>query len=163
MSYRRLRKGVADLHRRAEVSEKINDRYVASLATVAEKQTLAEVTKDLGQRVVWKGRSLRALNPLSAEDASLFEAVSQGGFMIDGFSNRQVRALLFPNSEGVDTTTAKRQSAKVTRLLRLLRGHGVITKVPKTHRYQVTEKGRASLSVILAARQANTKLLLQAA
>src|SRR5439155_11030893 len=50
MSYRRLRKGVADLHRRAEVSEKINDRYVASLASVEEKQTLAETTKALGQR-----------------------------------------------------------------------------------------------------------------
>jgi hypothetical protein len=163
MSYRRLRKGVADLHRRAEVSEKINDRYVASLATVEEKQTLAEVTKDLGQRVKWKGRSVRALNPLSAEDASLFEAVSRGGFMIDGFSNRQIRAILFPNAEAMDTAAQKRLSAKVTRWLRLLRGHGLIAKVPKTHRYQVTEKGQTSLSVILAARQANTKLLLQAA
>jgi hypothetical protein len=163
LSYRPLRKGVADMHRRAEVSEKINDRYVASLATVAEKQTLAEVTKDLGQRVQWKGRTVRALNPLSAEDASLFEAVSRGGFMIDGFSNRQVRAILFPNAEGMDAATQKRLSAKVTRLLRLLRGHGLIVKVPKTHRYQVTQKGRTNLSVILAARNTNTKLLLQAA
>lgn len=163
MSYRRLRKGVADLHRRAQVQDKINDRYVDSLATVAEKQTLAAVTKDLGQRVTWKGRTLRALNPLSAEDASLLEAVSQGGFMIAGFSNRQIRPLLFANSEPTDAAIAKRQSAKVTRLLRLLRGHGLIAKIPKTHRYQVTERGRTSLSVILAARQANTKLLLQAA
>jgi hypothetical protein len=163
LSYRPLRKGVADMHRRAEISEKINDRYVASLATVEEKQTLAEVTKDLGQRVEWKGRTIRALNPLSAEDASLFEAVSQGGFMIAGFSNRQVRAILFPHAEGLDATEQKRLSAKVTRLLRLLRGHGLIAKVSKTHRYQVTEKGRTSLSAVLAARQANTKLLLQAA
>src|SRR5205807_5104328 len=38
LSYRRLRKGVADLHRRAEVSQKINDRYVDSLASVANPQ-----------------------------------------------------------------------------------------------------------------------------
>jgi len=163
LSYRPLRKGVADMHRRAEVSEKINDRYVSSLATVEEKQTLAEITKDLGQRVKWKGRSVRALNPLSAEDASLFAAVSQGGFMIAGFSNRQIRAILFPDAEAMDAAAQKRLSAKVTRLLRLLRGHGLISKVQKAHRYQVTEKGRTSLSVILAARQANTKLLLQAA
>jgi len=161
LSYRRLRKGVADLHRRAEVSEKINDRYVASLATVEEKRTLAEVTKDLGQRVQWKGRTSRALNPLSAEDAALFEAISQGGFMIDGFSNRQIRAILFPKP--ADAATQKRLSGKVTRLFRLLRAHGLIAKIPKSHRYQVTEKGRTSLSVILAARQANTKVLLQAA
>jgi hypothetical protein len=163
LSYRPLRKGVADMHRRVEISEKINDRYVASLATVEEKQTLAEVTKDLGQRVAWKGRTVRALNPLSADDASLFAAVSQGGFLIAGFSNRQIRAILFPHAEGLDAAEQKRLSAKVTRLLRLLRGHGLIAKVPKTHRYQVTEKGRTSFSAVLAACQANTKQLLQAA
>ena len=162
-SYRRLRKGVADMHRRAEVSEKINDRYVASLASVEEKRTLAELTKELGQRVQWQGRTVRALNPLSSEDAALLEAVSRGGFMIDGFSNRQIRAILFPNAEQKEAAAQKRLSAKVTRLLRLLRAHGLIAKVPKTLRYQVTEKGRTNLSVILAARQANTKQLLQAA
>lgn len=148
-SYRPLRKGVADMHRRAEISEKINDRYVASLATVEEKQTLAEVTKDLGRRVEWKGRTVRALNPLSAEDAALFEAVSQGGFLIAGFSNREIRGILFAQADGLDSAEQKRLSAKVTRLLRLLRGHGLIAKVPKTHRYQVTEKGRTTLSVLL--------------
>jgi hypothetical protein len=50
----------------------------------------------------------------------------------------------------------------VTRLLTLLRAHGLIAKVPKTHRYQVTERGRASIVALLAARQANTNTLLQA-
>lgn len=163
MSYRRLRKGVADMHRRAEVSAKINDRYLSSLATVEEKQTLAEVTKGLGQGVEWKGRKSRALNPLSPEDAALFEAVSRGEFMVDGFSNRQIRAILFPQAESADAATQKRLSGKVTRLLRLLRAHGLISKIPKTHRYQLTDKGRANLSVILAARASNTKLFLQAA
>jgi hypothetical protein len=163
LSYRRLRKGVADLHRRAEVSEKINDRYLSSLATVEEKQTLAEVTKGMGERVEWKGRMCRALNPLAPEDAALFEAVSRGGFLIDGFSNRQIREILFPEVESSDAKTQKRLSGKVTRWFRLLRAHGLIAKIAKTHRYQVTAKGRANLSVILAARETNTKLLLQAA
>jgi DNA-binding PadR family transcriptional regulator len=55
------------------------------------------------------------------------------------------------------------RSGKVTRLLRLLRGHGIIAKVLKTHRYQLTEKGRTALAALLAARKANTKQLLQAA
>jgi hypothetical protein len=163
LRYQRLRKSVADLYRRAEISAKINDRYVDSLATVEEKQTLAEVTKDLGQRVQWKGRSVRALNPLSAEDAALFAAVSQGGFIIAGFSNRQIRTVLFPKADAREAAEQKRLAGKVTRLFRLLRGHGLIVKVPKTHRYQLTDKGRSNLSIILAARQANTKLLLQAA
>lgn len=163
MSYRRLRKGVADLHRRAEVSQKVNDRYIESLASVEEKETVAEVTKDLGERVQWKGRGVRALNPLSPEDVSLMEAVSRGGFMISGFCNREIREILFPPSATVEAAERKRLSAKVTRLLRILRGHGLIAKVPKTLRYQVTPKGRTSMSALLSARQANTKQLLQAA
>jgi hypothetical protein len=163
LSYRRLRKGVADLHRRAEVSQKINDRYVTSLASVEEKQTLAELTKDLGQRRPWQGRTVRALNPLSTEDASLLEAVSRGAFMIDGFCNRQVHAILYPTSAQADAAEQKRLSGKVTRFFRILRGHGLIAKVQKTHRYQVTAKGRTILSALVAARQANTKHLLQAA
>jgi hypothetical protein len=44
-----------------------------------------------------------------------------------------------------------------------LRAHGLIAKVPKTHRYQLTEKGRTTISALLAARNANVKQLLQAA
>jgi hypothetical protein len=163
MSYRRLRKGVADLHRRAEVSAKINDRYLGSLATVQEKQTLAEVTKALGQRVSYHGRMMRALNPLAPQDASLLAAVSQGKFMIDGFSNRQVREILFPTSASADPAEQKRLSAKVTRLLQMLRAHGLIKRVQKTHRYLVTSTGQTQLSVLLAAGQANAQQLLHAA
>lgn len=161
MSYLRLRKGVADMQRRAEVSRAINERYAESLATVEEKQTLAEVTKDLGKRTQWRGRSVRALNPLAPEDVSLLEAVSRGEFMISGFRNRDLREILMPAVE--DVKEQKRQAAKVTRLLGLLRAHGLIAKVSKTNRYQLTDKGRASTSVLLAARQANTKSLLKAA
>jgi len=33
-----------------------------------------------------------------------------------------------------------------------LRAHGLIAKVPKTHRYQLTDQGRTSISALLAAR-----------
>lgn len=159
--YLRMRQGVADLHGRAQVCAKINSRYAESLATVEEKTTLAELTKDLGQRTQWKGRGMRALNPLAADDAALLAAVSRGEFLISGFRNRDLRILLY--GQPPDTNKAKKQAAKVTRLLTLLRAHGLIRKIQKTHRYLLTEKGRASLSALLAARQANPKQLLQAA
>ena len=160
--YLRLRKGVADLHRRAELSKKINDRYVTALAVVEEKQSLGEVTKELGKRRRWKGRSVRAPNPLSPEDVALLEAVSRGEFMIQGFRNKDLRALLFSEQRPVTAAEEKRRSTKVTRLLQLLRAHGLIAKVCKTHRYQVTNKGRTSISALVAARKADTKRLLQA-
>jgi len=162
-SYLRMRQGVADVHGRAEVSQKINERYVAALAVVEETVPLAELTKDLGQRVQWKGRSVRALNPLAAEDAALLAAVSRGEFALSGFRNRDLRVILYGESAQWKGADSRRQAARVTRLLRLLRGHGLIAKIAKTHRYQVTEQGRRRLSALLAARQANTKQLLQAA
>lgn len=121
MSYLRLRNGVADIHRRAEIGHKVNDRYAEALATVEDKTPLAELTKDLGKPTTWKGRSARALNPLAPNDVALLEAIACGDFIINGFRNRDLRALLFPNSSEAAPQEAKRQASKVTRLIRLLR------------------------------------------
>ena len=83
--------------------------------------------------------------------------------MLNGFRNRDLCAVLFAGPPPATPDEAKKQSAKVTRLLRLLRAHGVITKVPKTHRYQVSAEGRRKVTALLAARQANTEKLLKAA
>jgi hypothetical protein len=40
-------------------------------------------------------------------------------------------------------------------LIRLLRGHGLLHKVPRTHRYQVPAHVRTTILAILAARDAN--------
>jgi hypothetical protein len=159
--YLRLRKGVADLHRRAEVGSRINERYAEALATVADPTPLGELTKDLGQPTVWKGRPARALNPLAADDVQLLEAINRGEFAINGLRNRDLRVLLFGTA--ATPADAKCQSAKVTRLLRLLRAHRVIQKVPKTHRYQITPTGRVQLTALLAARRTSVDVLNQAA
>jgi len=160
MRYMRLRQGVADMHRRAEISQKINERYAASLATVEESRPLGQLVQGVSQRTRVKNRSVRALNPLAKEDAALLEAVSRGQFLIHGFRNRDLRAILYGPAEKSDQ---RAQAGKVTRLLGILRAHGLIAKVPKTHRYQLTEKGRTTISALLAARNANVKQLLQAA
>jgi DNA-binding HxlR family transcriptional regulator len=43
--------------------------------------------------------------------------------------------------------------------LRMLRAHGIIQKVPRTHRYQVTTNGRQILTAILTAAAATTAQL----
>ena len=163
LEYLRLRKGVADIHRRAEVGQKINERYAAALATVEDKTPLRELAEDLVRPTRWKERRVRALNPLAPLDASLLEAINRGEFLLNGFRNRDLRAVLFPDTAEVTDKDAKRQAAQVTRWLGLLRVHRLITKVPKTHRYQVSASGRKKLAALLAARQANAEQLLKAA
>jgi hypothetical protein len=158
--WRRLRKGVADLHRRAEVSQKANERYGDSLAAVRARRPLRELTEPLSQAVEWHGRRARGLSVLAKQDAALVEVVSRGEFLINGFRNRDVRGLLF---DGAASGSTRKQSAAVTRKLRLLRAHGLISKVPSTHRYVLSDKGRAACAAILAARQADTTALVQAA
>ncbi len=62
-----------------------------------------------------------------------------------------------------DNGTALRRSAVITRKLRQLRAHGLIKKVPKTHRYMLTEKGREIITSLMAARCATAEMLMKAA
>ena len=159
--WRPLRKGVADLHRRAEVSQKANERYLGAMAATATAVSLREVAEPLC-RPVRRPQRARALNPLAAADAALLAAVQRGEFTLHGFRNRDLRQLLHGYKPS-DPSQARRQSAQVTRQIRLLRAHGLVKKVSGTHRYLVTEKGRTALTAILAARQADTATLTQAA
>ena len=156
-----LRKGVADVQRRAAVSQAANERYLDGLAAASESTPLAELTEPLCRRVKFGERFVRGLNPLAADDAALLAAVNRGEFTINGFRNRDLQPLLYKNSPR-DAVEQKRRSAVVTRQLRLLRAHGLIKKVAKTHRYQVTEKGRLAITALLAARQADTLQLTAA-
>ena len=97
-AWRPLRKGIADLHRRAEVSHQATERYAESLATLEDRTPLAELAEPLCQPTTWKGQRVRALNPLAPEDAALLEAVNRGEFLLNGFRNRDLRQLLSPSA-----------------------------------------------------------------
>src|SRR5438445_5336846 len=62
--YRKLRKGVADLRRRAELCQSANQRYFDSLAAADSSTPLKVFTDVLSQPVTRDGRRARALNPL---------------------------------------------------------------------------------------------------
>jgi hypothetical protein len=161
-TWQRLRKGVADIHRRAEISQAANERYVEALASVDDSRSLAELTEAVCEPVMWQGKRARALNPLAAADTRLLAAVNRGEFAINGFRNRDLRNLLFPKP-AKDEADRRRQSAAITRKLRLMRAHGLIHKVPKTHRYQISPHGCDVINALLIARQASPAKLTLAA
>lgn len=158
----RLRKGVADLHRRAEVSQKANERYLEALAAVHHERPLGELIRELCQPTQLKGRRVRALQPLSPDDARLLVAVNRGEFALNGFRNRDLRHLLYGSDEAA-ASECKRQGARTTRQIRMLRAHGLIRKVTKTHRYILTSKGCLAINALLAAQQASPQQLAQLA
>lgn len=159
--WQRLRKGVADMHRRAAVCQAANERYLEALAQVKDRLPLGPLVEKVCQPARWKGRQSRALNPFSPVDADLLAAVNRGEFTINGFRNRDLRTLL--HGDASSAAERRRQAGAVTRKLHLLRAHGLIRKVPKTHRYLLTVKGRRIITALLTARQADTATLSHAA
>jgi len=162
LEWRPLRRGVADIYRRAEVCQKANERYLDALASADTGQTLREVVGSLGSPTTWKGKRVRGINPFAPEDAALLEAVSRGEFALNGLRNRDLQRLLY-SSQAKTPEEARRRSGQVTRKLRLLRAHGILAKVAHTHRYQVTPQGRQILTAILTAQQVPVNELLKRA
>lgn len=157
-SWRVLRGGVADLHRRAEISERAAERYLDALAGVDEQTTLQELLDRFGQPKQWKGRRVRALRPLG-DDRPLLEVIRRGEFTLNGFRNRDLQKFFFPEATQ-DLRQARRRSAWVSRKLRLLRAHGIIRKVSSTYRYQLTDTGRKAIAALLTALRSTIRELL---
>jgi hypothetical protein len=158
--YRKLRKGVADLRRRAQLCQSANHRYLDSLAAADSSTPLKVFTDVLSQPVKRDGRRARALNPLGA-DAPLLGAVSRGEYLIKGFRNADIRIALL-GSDPHDPVERRRRSARISRLIALLRTHGLVKKIPKTQRYLITAFAQQCLPAILAAREATLKKLTAA-
>ena len=157
-AWRVLRAGVADLHRRAQVSERAAERYLDALAGVDEQTTVQDLLARLGQRREWKGRRVRPLDPLG-KDRALLEATCRGEFTLNGFRNRDLQSVFFA-APAHEVREKRRRSAWVSRQLRLLRAHGVIRKITGTYRYQLTEMGQRAIGAILAALRATVRDLL---
>jgi hypothetical protein len=155
--WRLLRRGLAELPRRAEVSHAANQRYLTALASVSGTTPLSQLAQKVCRPVVENGRRYRALNPWSSQDARLLEAISRGEFAINGMRNRDLQKLLY--KKGTKPAEQRRQAAAVTRKLRLLRAHHLIKKVSHTHRYVLTTNGRNLITALLAARQADVAKL----
>ena len=147
-----LRLGVADIYRRAQVSQASNDRYLDALASVDTSTSLGKLIRDICRPTTYKGKRVRALRPWAEQDLALFRAINRGEFCVNGFRNRDLQSLI--SDRAPDSPEEKRRrSARTSRLLRMLRAHHLIQKVPKTHRYLVTSRGRDVISAVLSVQE----------
>ena len=162
MGWHCMRKGIADLHRRTEVSQAANDRYLCALASVEDTTSVGELATRLCQPVRRNGRRARPLNPYAPDDAKLLDAISPGEFTINGFRNRDLHLQLF-NDDKASKQVQRRHAAAVTRKLALLHAHRLIRKVPGTHRYHLSRQGRIIVTTLITARKANANALTKLA
>jgi hypothetical protein len=147
----KMRKGIADLPRRVELSRAANARYLDALSVVPDPTPVHQLLDPLTQRRLIDDRSYRPLRPIAPDESARFAVLLRGPSALHGCRPRDLRRVLRP-VEPTDPVEQKQLTGRVSRLLRLYRAHGLIAKIAHTHRYRVTPKGHQIMSTALRLR-----------
>lgn len=140
-----MAKRVTNLPRYYELSVRACGRYLDALSVVADPRSAYGELRLLTESRMRQGRRARGLNPLRRDDSRLFSCVLRGEHMINGFRNKDIVRHFFLVSPR-DKVVRRQRRRKVTRLLGILRTHGLIARIPRSRRYRVTQKGRSVMS-----------------
>jgi hypothetical protein len=128
-AWRPLARGIANLGCLATVSQSANDRYLDTLAALDTEVPISTLVDRVCRAVDWEGRRVRALRPWEENTRLLQKVISRGEFAVGGLRNRDLLTFLFPEASSLPLEQRRRYSARVTRLLHMLRAHGIISKV----------------------------------
>jgi hypothetical protein len=149
----KMRKGIADLPRRVDLSRAAIARYLDALSVVPDPTPVSQLLDPVSHRRVVNGRPYRALRPIAPDECACFARLLQGGLALHGCRSRDLRRLLSPR-DPADAAAQRRVIGRVSRLLRLYRAHGLIAKVAHSHLYRVTPKGQHTMSTAIRLRAA---------
>jgi hypothetical protein len=152
-----LRKGIADFRRRSQIGLSANRRYLQALSFAIVPEPAHKTLDPVSGPCIRDGRRYRPLRPISPEDSRKLALLQDGRFAIAGIRNRDLQAIwpdVVPNDPH-----GRRTAGRITRWLRLLTAHGLLSKVPHTHCYRLTTKGHTVLTCALHLRNADMQKL----
>jgi hypothetical protein len=141
----RMNKGICNLWRYVQIGEATNRRYLDALAAVNPTGPAIAQLDSLCRQRRHQGQHYARFNPVSRSDAEPFQAVLAGAHLISGLANRDLQQQLW-TSPPTDPAEARRRCQRVSRLIRKLRGHAILAKIPARRRYGVTLLGRQLLA-----------------
>jgi hypothetical protein len=146
-----MNKGVSNLPRYFEVAAAANDRYLEALAGATPTRGAVRQLDALSKPHIHQGRRIPKLHPISPEACLLFQAVLHGEHAIHGFRNRDLQRHLYtrPPTSSADQT---RRTARISRIIAKLRGHGLVSKVHGSRLYRVTVAGHRLMSAAVRVR-----------
>lgn len=137
-------KSISNLYRYAEVSKAANRRFLDSLQDIVPAGSIErEINEVCGKKTV-RGKTVTGYNVWSKETMQLFETISDGKYLIRGFTNKDIRIILYPKIHA-----EKKARGKMSRTLSKLRAHGLIRKIPHSRKYFVTDKGRRVMGALI--------------
>ena len=144
----RMNKGIANLWRYVQIGEATNRRYLNALAEVKPTGPAVAQLDSLCRQHSQHGQRVARFNPVSRSDAELFQAVLAGAHLVSGLANRDLQHKLW-TAPPKDPLEARRRCRRVSRLIRKLRGHAILAKIPGRRRYYVTLRGRRLLAAAI--------------
>ena len=154
-SLRPLRRSISDLGRRAQLSQAANERYLEALASLNGEHPMQHlIDPHLSHH--------RVAGPPRTRSAAMVTGRPLAAANDQRWRVRPRRISESPSARSAVPGDA-RVAPRVTRKLRLLRAHGIICKVGESHRYLLTDDGRAVATAILQYRTVTLDQLEKAA
>ena len=110
-------KSISNLYRYVEISKSITKRYIEALPEIdLNKPTLSEI-KNISEKIEVNDKIISGFNLLNKETLKVLQVISNGKYLINGFTNKSIRKEIFDESD------SKYVINKTTRLLYKLKCH----------------------------------------
>ena len=136
-------KSISNLYRYVEISKSITKRYIDALPLIdLDKPTLNEI-KNISESIKVNSKTISGFNLLNKETLKILQTISNGKYLINGFTNKSIRKEIFDENDFSYIIN------KITRLLYKLKVHGIIKKVARKNKQYLTNNGRNLISSIL--------------
>jgi predicted transcriptional regulator len=133
----RLKKGIYSLGYLAGTLKSSNRRCIEFISAFDNRLAGRKKLESIGRPVTENNRKYKGFNFFNEDDMTILLAILRGEFNINGFRNKNIKLLL------------KMNAAKVSRLIKRLRVHGLIKKVASSYKYYLTRLGKETIVMAL--------------
>ena len=137
-------KSISNLYRYAEIAKSSNKRYIDALENIIPVKSVQEEIEAVCARKTEKGRTYTGFNVWDAKTLEMLRVIADGKYLLSGITNKKLRAELYTK-----TCDEKQAIGRTTRLLKKLRVHNLLRKVPHSQKYFVTNKGRRIINALI--------------
>ena len=128
-----LKKNIYSLAFLADNLKAANKRYLDFIAAFDNKEVGRKRLEKVTVSKTENNRNYKGINFFNKDDLKILLAILRGEFNINGFRNKNIQKLLGFNS------------AKISRLIKRLRVHGLVKKAKDTYKYYLTKLGKETI------------------
>jgi len=137
-----MKKNIYSLFPLMKLLKASNRRYLEFISTFDDPSSGIKNLRKISKTVTSNNRSYKGINFYNDDDHMLLEILARGEFNAKGLQNRSLRQHLPGKS-----------SSSVSRILKRLKTHGLLKKVPKIYKYYLTRWGKSVIITGLMIRE----------